>query len=40
MPINEEQLSMAMEMKVQDIAGFIGWDQGKIDAFIKDVNEL
>ena len=39
-PIDESLLSMAMGMSVQDVAGYIGWDQEKIDAFIKDVNEL
>lgn len=39
-PIGESLLSMAMGMSVQDVAGYIGLDQRKIDAFIKDVNEL
>ena len=39
-PIDESQLSMAMGMSVQEVAGFIGWNQEKIDAFIKDVNGL
>ncbi len=39
-PIDESLLSMAMGMSVQGVAGYIGLDQEKIDAFIKDVNEL
>ena len=39
-PIDESQLSMAMGLSVQEVAGFIGWNQEKIDAFIKDVNGL
>ena len=39
-PIDESLLSMAMGMSVQGVAGYIGWDKEKIDAFIKDVNEL
>ena len=39
-PIDESQLSMAMGMSVQEVAGFIGWNQEKIDAFIKDINGL
>ena len=39
-PIDESQLSMATGMSVQDVAGYIGWNQQKVDAFIKDVNEL
>ena len=39
-PIDESLLSMAMGMSVQSVAGYIGLDQEKIDAFIKDVNEL
>ncbi len=39
-PIDESQLAMAMGMSIKQIAGFIGWGQEKIDAFIKDINEL
>ena len=39
-PVDESQLSMAMGMTIQQIAGFIGWGKEKVDAFIKDVNEL
>jgi len=39
-PIDESQLAMAMGMSIKQIAGFIGWGQEKIDAFIKDVNEI
>jgi hypothetical protein len=39
-PVDESQLSMAMGMTIQQIAGFVGWGKDKVDAFIKDVNEL
>jgi hypothetical protein len=39
-PVDESQLSMAMGMTIQQIAGFVGWGKEKVDAFIKDVNEL
>jgi hypothetical protein len=39
-PIDEAQLSMAMGMSLQQIAGFVGWDQAKIQALVKDLNEL
>ncbi len=39
-PIDESQLAMAMGMSIQQIAGFVGWQQDKIDAFLKDLNEL
>ena len=39
-PIDESQLSMAMGMSIQQIAGFVGWNSEKVEAFIKDVNEL
>ena len=38
-PVDESQLSMAMGMTVQQVAGYIGWNQEKIDAFVKDLNE-
>jgi hypothetical protein len=37
-PINPDQLQMAMGMSIQQIAGFVGWNQAKIDAFLKDLN--
>lgn len=39
-PIDESQLSMAMGMSVQGVAGYIGWDPEKVSAVIKDINEL
>ena len=39
-PIDESQLSMAMGMTIQQIAGFVGWNAEKVEAFIKDINEL
>ena len=39
-PVDESQLAMAMGMPVQQVAGFVGWNKEKIDAFIKDVNAL
>ncbi len=39
-PIDESQLSMAMGMSVQGVAGYIGWDSEKVSAVIKDINEL
>ena len=38
-PVDESQLSMAMGMTIQQIAGFVGWNQEKIEAFIQDINE-
>ena len=38
-PVDESQLAMAMSMTIQQIAGFVGWNQEKIEAFLKDVNE-
>jgi len=38
-PVNESQLAMAMGMTVQQVAGFVGWNQEKIEAFLKDINE-
>ena len=37
--VDESQLSMAMDMTIQRVAGFVGWDQEKIEALIKDLNE-
>ena len=39
-PIDESQLSMAMGMTIQQVAGFVGWSQEKIEALVKDLNEL
>ncbi len=39
-PIDESQLSMAMGMSIQQVAGFIGWGQDKIEVLVKELNEL
>ena len=39
-PINQSQLSQAAGMSVQQVAGMAGWNQEKIDAVLKDLNEL
>ncbi len=39
-PIDDAQLSMAMGMSIQQVAGFVGWSQEKIEALVKDLNEL
>jgi hypothetical protein len=33
------QLQMAMGMSVQQVANFVGWNQAKIDAMLKELNE-
>ena len=40
-PVGDNQLAMAvgMGMTIQQVAGYIGWNQEKIDAFVKDLNE-
>ena len=38
-PVDESLLAMAMGMTVQQVASYIGWNQEKIDAFVKDLNE-
>ncbi len=38
-PVDDSQLSMAMGMTIQQVAGYIGWNQEKIDALVKDLNE-
>ena len=38
-PVDDSQLSMAMGMTIQQVAGYIGWNQEKIDEFVKDLNE-
>ena len=38
--IDPSQLSMAMGMTVQQVAGFIGWNPEKIQAFVDDLNAL
>ena len=38
-PVDDSQLSMAMGMTIQQVAGYVGWNQEKIDAFVKDLNE-
>lgn len=37
-PIDPSQLQMAMGMSVQQVANFVGWNQAKIEAFLKDLN--
>ena len=37
-PIDPNQLQMAMGMSVQQVANFVGWNQAKIEAFLKDIN--
>ena len=32
------QLQMAMGMSIQQVAGFVGWNQPKIEALLKDLN--
>jgi len=39
-PIDPSQLAMAMGMTVQQVAGFLGWDKEKVEAILKDINEL
>ncbi len=39
-PVGDNLLAMAMGMTIQKVAGFVGWNQEKIDALIKDLNEL
>ena len=38
-PVDDSQLSMAMGMTIQQVASHIGWNQEKIDALVKDLNE-
>jgi len=38
-PVDESRLSQGMGMSIQQVAGYIGWNQEKIDAFVKDLNE-
>ena len=38
-PVDDSQLSMAMGMTIQQVAGYVGWNQEKIDALVKDLNE-
>lgn len=38
-PVDDSQLSMAMGMTIQQVAGYVGWNQEKIEALIKDLNE-
>jgi len=38
-PVDTSQLSMAMGMSVQQVAGFVGWNQEKIEALLKELNE-
>jgi len=39
-PVDDSRLSLVMGMTIQRVAGFVGWNQGKIDAFVKGLNEL
>jgi len=40
-PLDDSQLSMAMAMgmTIQQVASFVGWNQEKIDALVKDLND-
>ena len=38
-PLDDSQLSMAMGMTIQQVASFVGWNQEKIDALVKDLND-
>lgn len=38
-PVDDSQLSMVMGMTIQQVASYIGWNQEKIDALVKDLNE-
>jgi hypothetical protein len=37
-PIDPAQLQMAMGMSIQQVAGFVGWNQAKIDDLLKELN--
>jgi uncharacterized protein YidB (DUF937 family) len=37
-PIDPNQLQMAMGMSIQQIANFVGWNQAKIEALLKELN--
>jgi uncharacterized protein YidB (DUF937 family) len=37
-PIDPSQLQMAMGMSIQQIANFVGWNQAKIEALLKELN--
>lgn len=38
MVVPQEQLQMAMGMSLQQVAGFVGWSQAKVDELLKDLN--
>jgi len=38
-PVDRSQLSMAMGMSLQQVAGFIGWGPDKIEGLLKELNE-
>ena len=38
-PVDRSQLSMAMGMSLQQVAGFIGWGTDKVEALLKELNE-
>ncbi|HUX48896.1 MAG TPA: hypothetical protein VMV76_07055 [Dehalococcoidia bacterium] len=38
-PVDDSHLSMATGMTIQQVAGYIGWNQEKIDALVKDLNK-
>jgi len=38
-PLDDSQLSMVMGMTIQQVASFVGWNQEKIDALVKDLND-
>ena len=40
MTVDPAQLAIVEGMTIQQVAGYIGWSQEKIDALLKDVNEL
>ncbi len=37
-PIAPSMLQMAMNMSIQQVAGFVGWNKEKVDALLKDLN--
>ena len=38
-PVNDSDLAQGMYMSIREVAGYVGWNQEKIDALIKDLNE-
>ena len=37
--IDESMLAMAMGMTIRQVAGFVNWDSGKVEALLKELNE-